>query len=407
MRPTVAAPFTSASPFSGRLPCDSVPLSGRVAGITFDVFGGESMDVAELMPVECARVWTGPEMAERSDEWTVRLDAQAIEELDAAVRGIRDRGLDLLDISRDVFALPRLGDTLRKILADLQHGVGFALIRGIPVERYDLREAATAYFGIGAHFGEAVSQNAKGHALGHVCDLGFDPSLPTARGYQSSNALHFHTDPTDLVGLMCLRTAKSGGESAIVSAGMVYNTMLAQRPDLVQVLTQTLYRDRRGEIPHGREPWYRLPVFNFRDGRLLTNYVRSTIEKAQRFPQVPRLNEQQREAFALLEKIAADPALYLNMTFEPGDVQVLNNHYIMHSRTAYEDYPEPHRRRHLLRLWLACDEGPPLPAPYYEFMGKTVSGRPDGYRMPGVTLSTPLDVEDGGPGDSRQRLAAS
>ena len=303
------------------------------------------MDQSKLKPVNGARVWSGPEIAARRDEWTYRLDAEQVGELDAAVADIEARGLDVLDIQRENFRLPLLGGTLGRIRDDLQNGFGFAVIRGLPIKRYDIRQAAIAYFGIGSHFGEAVSQNAKGHALGHVCNLGFDPTLPTARGYQSANKLNFHTDPTDVVGLLCLRKAKSGGLSSIVSAGAVYNEMLKQRPDLVQVLTETLYRDRRGEIPAGREPWYRLPVFNFRNDRLLTNYVRSTIEKAQRFDDVPRLTEVQREAFALIEKIAADPALYLNMAFEPGDIQLLNNHYIMHSRTAYEDYPAPERRR--------------------------------------------------------------
>ena len=162
---------------------------------------------------------------------------------------------------------------------------------------------------------------------------------------------------------------------------------------------EPIYRDRRGEIPEGREPWYRLPVFNLHKGRLLTNYVRSVIQKAQRFPEAPRLTDDLVEAMDLVDSIAADPAMYLELEFEPGDIQFLCNHYITHSRTAYEDHPGPDRKRHLLRLWLACDDGPPLPAPYDEFMGKTASGRPNGYLMPGVQLSAPLEVEYGGPED--------
>jgi hypothetical protein len=363
------------------------------------------MEQSELQPVTGERVWRGSQLAKHSDEWTYALSPAELEELDDAIKGIESMALDILDIRRENFPLPQLSRTLGRIQRALQHGFGFAVLRGIPVERYDIRQAAIAYFGIGAHLGEAVSQNAKGHALGHVYNLGVDPTLPTGRGYQSANKLNFHTDPTDLVGLLCLRKAKSGGLSSIVSAGSVFNTMLELRPDLVHQLAQTLYRDRRGEVPAGCEPWYRLPVFNFRNGRVLTNYVRSTIEKAQRFAEVPRLTDTQREAFALIERIAADPTLYLSMDFEPGDVQLLNNHYIMHSRTAYEDFAEPQRRRHLLRLWLACDEGPPLPEPYFEFMGETQGGRPNGYLMPGVALSAPLNAEDGGPGANSQRVA--
>lgn len=365
------------------------------------------MAEAKLAPVDGPQVWRGPDLAARSDEWTYHLSASDVEELDTAVEETLSFGREILDIRPENFPLPTLRKKLDRIQDDLQHGVGFALLRGVPVSRYDMKQAAIAYFGIGSYFGEAVSQNARGHALGHVCDLGYNPNLPTARGYQSSFRLNFHTDPTDIVGLMCLRKAKSGGLSKIASAGMVFNRMLAKRPDLVAVLTQSLYRDRRGEIPEGCKPWYRLPVFNFRDGRLLTNYVRSTIQKAQRYDEVPRLTETQLEAFDVIEGIVADPDLYLDMAFEPGDIQLLNNHYIMHSRGAYEDYPEPERRRHLLRLWLASDQAPPLPPPYYEFMGKTASGRPNGYLMPGVSLTAPLDPEDGGPGDSAQRVGDS
>ncbi|MCB1745155.1 MAG: TauD/TfdA family dioxygenase [Gammaproteobacteria bacterium] len=360
----------------------------------------------ELQPVTGPRVWRGPQLATRGDEWSYSFSDADLAELDRAIAAIEADGLDVLDITRERFRLPGLGRRLDLVQEQLQHGVGFALLRGLPVERYSRRQAAIAYFGIGAHLGEAVSQNARGHALGHVCDLGFDASLPTGRGYQTSEKLAFHTDPADIVGLLCLKTARSGGLSSIVSAGAVYNTMLAERPDLVQVLTETIYRDRRGEIPEGREPWYRLPVFNFRDGNLTTNYVRSTINKAQRFANLPRLTEQQLEAFAMIERVAADPALVLEIEFLPGDIQLLNDHYIMHSRTAYEDHPEPEQRRHLLRLWLATEAGPPLADAYYEFMGRTRSGRPDGYLMPGVKLTAPLYPEDGGPGESAQRMRA-
>ena len=204
------------------------------------------MDHADLMPVTGARVWRGPDLAQRQNEWTYRLNADDISALDEAVSNIAALDMDVLDIRSDRFALPGLAEVLKHIEDELQNGLGFKVIRGVPVERYNIREAAIAYFGIGSHLGEAVSQNARGHALGHVCNLGFDPSLPTARGYQSANKLNFHTDPTDLVGLMCLRIAKSGGRSSIVSAGTVYNEMLKERPDLVAVLTETLYRDRRG-----------------------------------------------------------------------------------------------------------------------------------------------------------------
>ena len=361
--------------------------------------------VTPLQKVDGERVWCGPEMAERRSEWTHNLSDVEIAEIDAAVEHVSKGGLGILEINAANFPLPTLGNTLHQVRKDLLEGRGFAVVRGLPVSRYDARQTAVAYFGIGAHLGEAVAQNAKGHALGHVCDLGIGDSLwsvPTARGYQTSEELIFHTDAPDLVGLLCLHPAKSGGLSRIASTGMLFNRILESRPDLAETLTEITYRDRRGEIPEGREPWYRLPVFNFHDGRLLSNYVRSVIQKAQRFPEVPRLTDKQVEAFDFLDTTVSDPTLYLELEFEPGDIQFLCNHYIMHSRTAYEDYPDPERRRHLLRLWLAAEDGPPLPAPYDEFMGKTRSGRPNGYQVAGAQLTAPLEVEYGGPETVRQ-----
>ena len=183
--------------------------------------------------------------------------------------------------------------------------------------------------------------------------IGFDPSLPTARGYQSANKLNFHT--ANLVGLMCLRKAKSGGLSSIVSSGTVFNEMLKVRPDLVKVLSETLYRDRRGEIPEGREPWYRLPVFNFRDGRLTTNYVRSTMEKAQRFNDVPRLTDAQREAFLLIESIAT--TRYFISTWISSPATLIAERVVMHSWTARLS----RAGGNTYRLWLATEAGRRLP----------------------------------------------
>lgn len=165
------------------------------------------MAQSPLEPITGPRAWRGPDMAARPDEWTHVLSAGQIDELDAAVEAVLARDFDILAIKPEDFPLPGLAAVLRKVRAALRDGPGFALLRGLPVERYDRRQAAIAFFGIGAHLGQAVSQNAKGHALGHVRDLGFDKELTLARGYQTSAALHFHTDPTDVVGLLSLRTA--------------------------------------------------------------------------------------------------------------------------------------------------------------------------------------------------------
>jgi hypothetical protein len=355
----------------------------------------------DIEPVSGPQVWRGPDMAKHVDEWRQNMSAAHIAELDAAVEGVLSRGLEIVDIRKNDFPLPTLGKLLDDIRGEVLSGRGFSLLGGVPVDRYDMHESAIAYFGIGSHFGEPVSQNAKGHALGHVRNLGFDYKRPLTRGYQTNSRLPYHTDASDVVSLLCLQTAKTGGLSSIISSGALFNQIRESRPDLLNVLMEPFYRDRRGEIPAGKNPWYVIPVFNIHEGKLLTSYVRSTVMKAQRFPEAPRLTEAQIEAMDFVDEMTQDPTLHLRMAFNPGDIQFVNNHVIVHSRTDYEEYHD--KPRHLLRLWLACPEGPALPAPYWDFQDPTESGRPNGYLMPGVKLSAPLDPEDGGPGASSTR----
>ena len=348
--------------------------------------------------------WRGPVMAARPERWTWQLAPGQVADLDEAVARLDASGRDIVTFTAADAPLPQLAGRLAEMKGDLLFGIGFGLIRGVPVERYSLRQAAIAFWCIGAHLGEAISQNAKGHALGHVRDLGFDYSKPSARGYQTSERLPYHCDMGDVVGLLSLRTSRSGGLSSIVSSVALYNAMAERRPDLARVLTQPTYRDRRDEVPEGRKPWYPMPVFNPKDGYLFTHFVRSTIRKAQRFPEVPRITADQEEAFDYLDTLANDPELHLDMEFRPGDVQFLCNHTILHSRTKYVDWDEPEKKRHLLRLWLGCPGGPAVPDVYVEFQGLTPSGRPRGILCPGVVLNASLEAEDGGAGDTEKRL---
>jgi hypothetical protein len=296
---------------------------------------------------------------------------------------------------REHFPLDVLAKTLTRLRKDLLHGRGFFLVRGVPVERYSARQAAIAFFGMGHYLGEPVSQNGKGHILGHVKNLGMDFSDPETRGYQTSARLAYHTDYSDVVGLLCLRTPKAGGASSIVSSTTLWNELVRRRPELAEALAGPLHYTRWGEIPAGRQRHSEVPVFSPCAGRLIGFLnTRMTIMKAQAFPEVPRITPRQIEALDFLDDLEQDPDIHMDMIFEPGDMQFLCNHAVLHSRTAYEDWPEPERRRHLLRLWLACPDGPELP--YFmanDFQGKTASGRPDGIHTPGVPFKVPLEAE--------------
>lgn len=353
--------------------------------------GGPALHAKALPTFHDATAWHGPDMA-RQQRWIHLLDAADVAELDAAVAYALGRSADLVSLTAADFPLPRLGARLREIRREVLMGCAFALIRGWPSEQRSLEQSAYAFRGVGAHLGdEALSQNGKGHVIGHVANLGLDYSDPTTRGYQTTAELRYHVDAGDIVGLLCVRRSRSGGLSKIASATTVWNTLVQRRPDLARALTEPVAFTRWGEIGEGQGPFYELPPFQFAGGRVVTVYLPGATHKAQVLEGARQLTEPQIEALKLVNEIADDPAIRLDMDFRNGDMQFLCNHFTLHSRTSYEDWPEPERRRHLLRLWLACNDGPELPPSHTsEFQLPTVAGRPSGIHVPGVVKSAPL-----------------
>jgi Taurine catabolism dioxygenase TauD, TfdA family len=343
-----------------------------------------------LSEFDTPQAWYGPETAERTD-WIHTLSDSDRRELRSAISVAQASGRPLHELAREQFPLGGLAARLHRLRREALDGRGFFLLRGVPVAEYSPWENAAAFWGIGLYLGEAVSQNGKGHVLGHVANLGLDYADPEVRGYQTNAGLNFHTDFSDLVGLLCLRTPQSGGLSRIASSTTIWNEMVRRRPDLARILLEPVHYTRWGEVGAGMKPYYGMPVFSPCAGRMVVTYVRSGIRKAQLMPEVPRLSPLQEEALDLLDSLAADPAMYLSMEFRPGDIQILCNHWITHSRTSYIDWPEPARRRHLLRLWLACDGGPAVPSSFTAVaQPATRSGRPAGIQVPGVPFSAPL-----------------
>jgi hypothetical protein len=339
-----------------------------------------------------AAAWYGPDMAVR-DDWLMPLSAADLREIEQATAPLVARNADIAAISAAGFPLPSLGPRLRaRVRDEVLNGRGFLMVRGLPVGRWSLREAATAYFGLGAHLGSARSQNAKGHVLGHVQDLRLDAQDPNVRIYQTNARQTFHTDSCDVVALLCLKTARSGGLSALVSSTTIFNEMHRRRPDLLALLLEPIATDRRGEVPAGQKPYFEIPVFNWHAGNLTAIYQRQYIDSAQRFADAPRLTAAHREALDLFDALADDPTLNMTMEFKPGDVQFVHNHTILHDRTAFMDWPEPERRRHLLRLWLAASDARPLPAVFAQRYGSVTVGDRGGVVVAGTRLHAPLQA---------------
>lgn len=272
---------------------------------------------------------------------------------------------DLSDADRDALVAYGNGGEL-STLADhfgadahrwsdlLTAGPGFVRLRRFPIDGLTDEQIERAYLGLGRLLGEPVGQDRDASILTHIRDERL-PAAPGVRKYRTNLRQDFHSDGSDLVGLLCLHPARSGGESKIVSAHAVYNEMLRRAPEIVDVMYRPMPWDRNDEQSAGEAPFFELPPITDIDGIPRVFFIAWYIRDSQRHPDAPRLAENQRAALDLVESIANDPAIHIEMTFEPGDVQLLNNTTVLHSREAYTDDDDLSRRRHLLRLWLRTD----------------------------------------------------
>jgi hypothetical protein len=326
-----------------------------------------------------------PESLKDVESWSYKINDRDTAELRAGIAAVRSSGVPIAEILREHFPLNGFAEVLVDVKRELTDGRGIVMIRNFPVDDFSREETAIAYMGLGSYLGSPKSQNKYGHVLGHVKDLGRNYSDAHTRGYMTRADLRFHTDPCEYVGLLCLNTAKSGGESRIASSVRVYNSILESRPDLVKVLTENFYASRGGEANPGEPPYELRSAFLFADGYFSAIGLGAAIDKAQDLPGVPKFTPTQREALAFHRRTIAECAV--DIDFRKGDIQFLNNFVMLHSRREYEDWPEPSRKRHLLRLWLTDPSARPIPKQHRE--GK--AGR--GIHLKGVKLIAPLDAE--------------
>jgi hypothetical protein len=306
-------------------------------------------------PILTPDAWTGPAMT-ADGRWLQPLSVAEIDKLLAARQAARSTGKPMRDWTRADFPLPGLAARIAGWLTELDRGCGFVLLRGFPVDDHGEATLAEVYWGLGLHLGRAISQNTDGDLIGHIRDTGADPAAYGVRLYKTRAEQDFHTDGADIIGLFCLKAAKSGGVSRIVSSPAIFNRMLAERPDLIPVLFDPFPFDTQGQHKPGQRPWFDLPICRWDGDRLRTFFIAWYIRESQQHAETPRLSEAQKAAITFIETTANDPALYLDMSFRPGDMQFLKNAAVLHKRTEYEDWPEPERKRHLLRLWLVQEQ---------------------------------------------------
>jgi hypothetical protein len=315
-----------------------------------------------MQPIEGANVWAGAALAPRSD-WIIRVDSAVLADLADAVADARGRGEDAGTIEIDRYMLPSVGNLAAQVRARLANGYGFCVLRGIPEIRFSVDELKMLLLVLGNHIGLVAPQEDRPRSIGEVIDTG--PDMPKDFYFHRGGALPMHMDPVDVVGLLCVRKAKEGGSSGIASAMTVHNELLRDRPDLLTILYRGFRRlKRHTPEDRGRKTLTDSPVPVFADigeNQTVCTFLTEAVQAGVRAG-LMTLEEDEREAIAVMERTAERADVMLAMNLQPGDIQLLNNRVILHSRSDYEDYPDQARRRLMLRLWLTIPGWRKLPA---------------------------------------------
>jgi len=293
--------------------------------------------------------------------WIVSLDDNGRRDLAEAVRAAHDPAKTLFDYARADFDLGRAWPAIARCLTEIRDGSGFSLLRGLPREELTAAEFELLTWAIGLHIGVARPQGKATQYLSAVRDAGTAYRSARGRGYSSAAELDFHTDSADIVLLSCYNDAKSGGESMVSSSVTAHNVMVQERPDLVAALREPLYFSRQQEEAPHEAPYYSNPVWDEAEGVLCSKWNRNRVISAQKIDGVPALSAKQLEAIDVLDSVLRRPELMYAMYLRPGDMQMLNNHVTLHSRTAFEDHDDPALKRCLFRLWLSPPDWPTLP----------------------------------------------
>ena len=321
------------------------------------------------------RAWSAEELR-RDDSWIQRLSAAEIAGFEAGLAHANGLAKDWLDMTEADFPLDDAArGALNRAFASTQTGFGIRLLKGFPVERWSVDEARLVHWGVGLHMGVARPQNRASQVMNDVRDEGGSYKTKGGRGYNTNAGLDFHGDSCDVVALMCLKDARSGGTSLVSSSTSVCAEIARVRPDLIPVLKAPFHHSYQGAGDPGQPPFYACPILGDHPDYFAFRANRKNVTAAQRdFEEVPRLTGAQQEALDLLDQLLPDPRFCFSMELEPGDMQLLNNYVVLHSRTNFEDHAEPERKRHLLRLWLAIGQSQPLPAQWETYFGDVRPG---------------------------------
>jgi hypothetical protein len=321
------------------------------------------------------RAWTARQ-AREDRSWTLRLTEEQVQGFRDALSHARQLDKPLLAMEQADFPLNAAArGVLAQAIATTQGRWGMCLVKGFPIGEWTEDESRLAYWGMSLYMGVARTQNRASQFMNDVRNEGGEYKVKGGRGYNTNAGLDFHQDSCDVVGLLCRRTAKAGGTSKVISSIALYEEVQRRRPDLIAALRTPYFHSYQGTQDPSQPPYYRLSIFGNHPTHFAARTNRKNTVAAQRdFPEVPRMTAAQAEALDLLDELMPSDLLCFTMELEQGDMQLLNNYVTLHSRTPFEDYEEPDRKRHLFRLWLSVPGSQPLPDDWKEYYGDVRAG---------------------------------
>ncbi len=323
--------------------------------------------------------WTAAGLTK--DDFAFDLERRHLDAFARAAEGVRARGRELEQVGRADFPLDAIATDIRLIKNELDDGHGIVLVRGFPVGDWPQEDIELMYWGLGLHLGTAASQSVAGDRLGHVLDT--SDENPDARAYRNKQELRLHTDFSEYVCMLSLSLAETGGRSRYTSAIAVHNEMLRESPRHLEPLYRGYHFYRIGEEGPGELPYspHRVPVFSACQGLLSNRYLREFIEVGATLKE-ESLRDEDIGAMDCFDAIAHREDVMLQWTLEPGEATLINNFSVLHAREAFQDDKPNGVRRHLLRLWLDCEDGRAVVPEIDFFSGAGIPeqahGRPSG-----------------------------
>jgi hypothetical protein len=298
--------------------------------------------------------WKGDELKSDSS-WIRILTEDEINEIEITLDSIKQTGLPFSKITSEMFKLPLLGKVLIDVQNSIDNNRGLFLLKGFPAEKYDVNDLEKLIFGISTHIGNMIVEDTEGTLIDHVTDRGASYDNISVRGYTTNAELTPHCDSGDVLGLMCIRPAKEGGLNTITSSMSIYNEVLKNHPEYLEPLYRGFHFNIRGNGPPGK--WvdatkHRVPIYSFYKGNLSCRYNQKAILTAEELDVVPKLTKLEIDAINYVAEVAMMPELRFDVMLEPGDILLLNNHTVFHTRSSFTDFDEVEKRRLLLRLWI-------------------------------------------------------